>query len=175
MQIRIHAILSLALAGPACDVCEPPPMRPTNQDAESLALCPPLPPGVEPIADLHVAHANARFDGITLTLSTRPLACGEPAVQHGYCPSEDDRGLTLGIPGESLVPGMHALRHPIFVEFETPTASVVGGGGEVGEAQVELFEITDTCVTGRIIGLAELDGPIDGPFDGGFRAPRCTP
>jgi hypothetical protein len=171
MQTRIHAILVLALAGPACDACEAPPMRPTNQDAESLAACPPLPPGVEPIAGLHVAHAESRFGGVTLTLSTRPLACGEPAAQHGYCPSEDDRGLTLGIPGESLVPGPHALRHPIFVEFETPTWMAVGGGGEIGEAQVELFEITDSCVTGRIVGLAAHDGP----FDGGFQAPRCTP
>lgn len=175
MQTRIHAILVLALAGPACDACEAPPLRPTNQDAESLAACPPLPPGVEPIADLHVAYAETRFDGVTLTMSTRPLACGEPAAQHDYCPSEDDRGLTLGIPAESLVPGVHALRHPIYVEFETPSASVSGGGGSVVEAQVELYAITDSCVTGRIIGLADLDGPIDGPFDGGFQAPRCTP
>lgn len=171
MQTRIHAIFVLVLAGPACDVCEPTPMRPTNQDAESLAACPPLPPDVEPIPDLHVAHASPRFDGVTLTLSTRPLACGEVAAQHGYCPSEDDWGLTLGLPRETLVPGIYALRDPIHIEFETPTQLSVGGGGEIGEAQVELFEVTDSCVTGQIIGLADAGGP----FDGGFRAPRCTP
>lgn len=146
-------------------------MRPTNQDSESLAGCPPLPPDVEPIPNLYVGHAWTRFGGVTLTLSTRPLACGEPAAQHGYCPSEDDRGLTLGIPSEALSPGPHALRSPIFIEFETPTVMSVGGGGKIGEAQVELFEITDSCVTGRIIGLSEHEGP----FDGGFQAPRCTP
>ena len=57
------------------------------------------------------------------------------------------------------------------VEFETPDALVVGGGGEITQASVELFTLSDLCVTGRIVGLTTAGGP----FEGGFRAPRCTP
>ncbi len=124
---------------------------------------------MDPIGGLFVAHAADRFDGLTLTLSTRPLACGEPAAQHGYC-GDDERGLTLGFPAAEATVGVHLLG-PLYMEFETPDSLSVGGGGSLGEATVELFEITEACVTGRIIGLSENGGP----FDGGFRAPRCTP
>ncbi len=152
----------------ACDVtCEHPPDVLGNQDPVSVEMCPPLPPGIEPIDDLLTARASDRFDGLTLTLSTRALACGEPAAQHGYC--GDGHGLTVGLTSEDSVVGSHALG-PAYMEFETPDTLSVGGGGSLGEARVELFEITDTCVTGRIIGLASRGGP----FDGGFRAPRCS-
>ncbi|WAS91219.1 hypothetical protein [Nannocystis punicea] len=174
----IHApplllVLAVALVAPACDalLCEPVPDLPGNQSAEDLAACPELPPGVAPIEGLAVARAVRRFDGLVLTMSTRPLACGEPASQHGYCTSDDDLGLTLGIPAEQAVPGVYSFQSPIYVEYETPGASVAGGGGELSLASVELFAITDTCVTGRIVGLVDQHGP----FDGGFRAPRCTP
>lgn len=174
----IHApplllLLAVALVAPACDdlLCTPVPDLPGNQSADDLEACPELPPGVAPIEGLAVARASERFDGLVLTMSTRPLACGEPASQHGYCASDDDRGLTLGLPAEQSAPGTYPLRTPIYVEFETPDASNHGGGGELRLASVELFAVTDTCVTGRIVGLVAQDGP----FDGGFRAPRCAP
>lgn len=136
----------------------------------SLEPCPPLPDGVEAIDGLVSARVTDRFEGLDVTLSTRALACGEPAVQHGWC-GDDERGLTVGFAAEEATVGVHPLGHPIYVELETPGRSAVGGGGDLREATVELFEITDTCVTGRIVGLVEKDGP----FDGGFRAPRCTP
>lgn len=164
-------MLAVACAGLlACD-CEPVPDNPGNQDPDSLAACPELPPGVTPIEGLAVAHASDRFDGLVVTLSSRPLACGEPAAQHGYCPSTDDRGLTLGFPGPQATLGVYPLGDPLYVEFETPDLLLTGGGGDLDEAQVEIFAITDECVTGRIVGLVAKDGP----FEGGFRAPRCTP
>lgn len=176
----IHApplllVLAVALVAPACDdldlFCEPVPALPGNQSADDLEACPELPPGVTPIAGLAVARAVSRFDGLVLTMSTRPLACGEPASQHGYCASDDDLGLTLGLRAEESVPGTYPLQTPVYVEFETPEARVHGGGSDLELADVELFAVTDTCVTGRIVGLVDQHGP----FDGGFRAPRCTP
>lgn len=174
MSVLPHHLFYAALSAGgvallACDfTCEDPVDPVGNQDSVSLEMCPPLPPGIEPIGDLLTARASERFDGLTLTLSTRPLACGEPAAQHGYCGEEN--GLTVGLPAEDSVVGSHRLGGPVYMEFETPDTLSVGGGGSLGEARVELFEITDTCVTGRIIGLASRGGP----FDGGFRAPRCS-
>src|SRR5690606_18916278 len=75
--ILLRVLCATALgAALACDQpCEPTPDGPGNQDPQSLEPCPPLPDGVEPIEGLAVAHAVDRFGGLTLTLSTRPLAC----------------------------------------------------------------------------------------------------
>lgn len=155
---------------PACDAsCDPPPDLPGNQDPASLEPCPPLPAGVEPIEGLVSARVWDRFDGFVLTLSTRALACGEPAVQHGYC-GRDELGITLGFRGEHAVPGAHFIE-PLYVEFETPELIAGDGGRDIDGATVEIFEITDACVTGRLVGVAAAEGP----FDGGFQAPRCTP
>jgi hypothetical protein len=174
-KLRRHlhhaAWLACCYAGlPACDTCEQPPDSAGNQDPASLDPCPPLPAGIEPIEGLVSAHATDRFDGLALTLSTRALACGETAAQHDYC-GDDERGVTIGLPAELAVPGLASLAYPVFVEFEAPGIRSVGGGGMIREAQVELLEITDACVTGRIVGFTDVDGP----FDGGFQAPRCTP
>ena len=156
----------------ACDpYCEATPEGPGNQDPVSLESCPPLPPGVEPIEGLTVGHVVDRFGGLYLTLSTRPLACGEPAVQHGYCSDDEQLGLSVGFPARQAVVGEHPLGYPLHVEFEAPGTRNVGGGGDIREASVEIFEITDSCVTGRVIGLEDKHGP----FDGGFRALRCEP
>lgn len=165
------AWLACCLAGPpACDTsCEPPPDLPGNQDSASLEPCPALPAGVEPIEGLVTAHASDRFDGLTLTLSTRGLACGEPAAQHGYC-GDDERGITIGFKAEQVATGPQLLG-PLYIEYEAPDILAVGGGGQANQATVELYEITDACVTGRIVGLEAAGGP----FDGGFQAPRCTP
>lgn len=161
------AALASALA---CDgPCDPGPEGPENQDPPSLGGCPELPPGTEPIPDLAVARAHERFGGLMITLSDRPLACGESAAQHDYC--GDGHGVTLGVPADLANVGAYPLKSPVFVEFETPDALVVGGGGEITQASVELFTLSDLCVTGRIVGLTAAGGP----FEGGFRAPRCTP
>lgn len=163
------ACVGLACVGLACD-CDPPPDGEGNQDPESLAACPALPPGVEPIAGLSVGHASDRFGGLTLTMSTRALACGETAVQNSYCSSEGEYGLTLGIPAQNVVLGSQELG-ALYMEFETPTTRNTGGGGILGKATLELYTISDECVTGRVVGLASHGGP----FDGGFQAPRCEP
>jgi hypothetical protein len=172
IQLRhVPLVLGVACAGPlACDGdFVPAPDDP--EGAELDGVCPELPPDVEPIAGLSVAHAVERFGGVTLTLSSRALSCGEPAAQHDRGISVYDRGLTVGLPAEQSMVGQYPLAHPLFIEFEQPGELSVGGGGELGEASIEIFAITDECVTGRIVGLVEVGGP----FDGGFRAPRCTP
>ncbi|HLT38448.1 MAG TPA: hypothetical protein VK034_19310 [Enhygromyxa sp.] len=169
--ILLRVLCATALAAAlACDQpCESTPKGPGNQDPQSLESCPPLPPGVEPIEGLAVGHAVERFGGLALTLSTRPLACGEVAAQHGYCSYNGNLGLTVGLTAEQTVIGEQPLAYPVYVEFETPELMSVGGG--LGDASIELFAITDTCVTGRLIGLVDHDGP----FEGGFQARRCEP
>lgn len=157
-------------AAPGCDgACESPPAIAGNQDPASLAVCPALPEGVEPISGLAVARTTERFGGLVLTLSTRALACGEPAAQHGYCDDGDQRGLTISLPAEQSAVGTAALGTPVYIEYETPTQMSVGG--RAAGATVEIFAITESCVTGRVVGLAANGGP----FDGGFQAPRCAP
>jgi hypothetical protein len=164
-------LLGIVAGAPGCDDdCEPSPVGPGNQDPVSLAACPALPPGVEPIDGLSVVHATDRFGGVVLTLSTRTLACGEVAAQHEYCRGSD-RGLTIGLPAELAAVGETTLGHPVFVEFETPDRLSVGANFKVAETSLEIFALTDTCVTGRIAGLAAQGGP----FEGGFQAPRCSP
>ncbi|MEZ4453275.1 MAG: hypothetical protein R3B09_27680 [Nannocystaceae bacterium] len=174
MTITRTILLTAASAGLwgalACDgPCDPSPESPTNQDPASLAECPDLPPGVDPIPGLAVARASPRFGGLMLTLSERALACGEPAAQHDYC--GDALGLGVGLPAEEVLVGAHSLRSPVYVELERPDLVAVGGASELVNATVELFTVDEHCVTGRIVGLAGVGGP----FDGGFRAPRCTP
>ena len=151
---------------PSCDQCEPQPELPSNQDAVSLEGCPPLPEGVEPIEGLVTGQIFDRFDGMVLTLSDRGLACGEPAAQSGRC--GPGRGLTVGFV-EEPTPGVWSFGGTSYIELETPNSITVGAG--LRNASLEFFTVTDTCATGRLVGV-EDDG---GPFDGGFRAPRCTP
>lgn len=131
----------------------------------SLEPCPALPEGVQPIEDLVSARAHERFGGLVVTLSDRPLECEDPAAQHGYC--GEGNGVTMALSAEMSTAGEHS---PVYLEFETPDTINVGGGGELGQATLEIFEVTDSCVTGRVVGLAEHGGP----FSGGFRAPRCS-
>jgi len=169
-------IAGLSLLGSlllGCDsVCEELPEHAVgNQAPQDLESCPELPEGVEPIQGLAVARSMERFDGLVLTLSSRPLPCGAPAAQHGFCPNDGGHGLTVGIPAR-------ALDDPIYdhasdpsrghVEYENDERSSVG---HVRGLMVELFTISDACVTGRIFGLTEHREPLNG----GFRAPRCSP
>ena len=133
-------------------------------------LCPALPEGVEMIPGLATQTAHDRFGGLVITLSTRTLACEEPALQNGQRGS--GLGLTLGLPENMVVlgPQPFADASGIFVEWEASQSAGAGGHGGFDQGVVELLSISETCVTGRVSGLAD-DG---GPFDGGFRAPRCA-
>ena len=119
------------------------------------------------VEGLATGHAYDRFDGLVVTLSDQRLACGDVAVQNDYC--GDDRALTVSFPADEATPGIHSLSYPLYVEFSRDDGATIGGGAP--GASVELLEITDTCVTGRIFDFVDAGGP----FDGGFRAPRCTP
>src|SRR5690606_40358836 len=126
---------------------------PGNQDPQSLESCPPLPPGVEPIEGLAVGHAVERFGGLALTLSTRPLACGEVAAQHGYCSYNGNLGLTVGLTAEQTVIGEQPLAYPWYEEFETPELMFIVSGP--GDASIQLLVISDSSVAGLVVGLVE--------------------
>jgi len=172
MKRRLADLWMVSLLVLGCDPeCEEVPEDAVgNQTAEELGSCPALPPGVEAIQGLAVARSMERFDGLLLTVSTRPLPCGLPAAQHGFCPFGGGHGLTVGIPADVLAESTYDLReHPeIHVEYEDPERSSVG---VIRGGTVELFTISDTCVTGRISGLIEGGERLNG----GFRAPRCSP
>ncbi|MBL4688002.1 MAG: hypothetical protein JKY37_25650 [Nannocystaceae bacterium] len=165
--IRLYRLQAAALACCAglwgCDG-EPEPDGPGNQDRTTLAMCAPLPDGLEPIPGLSVAHVTERFGGLYFTLSSRALACGEAAAQHPY--RGDGRGLSIGLLAEDAEEGLHSLAGRTHIEYETPTNNSVGLAP--ADATIELFEISEDCITGSISGFG------DRPFDGGFQAVRCS-
>ena len=159
--LAITCVMCLALSA-----CDEELVEPIAQDTEDL--CPPLPEGVEAIPGLSVSHAYSRFDGTVLTLSSRALACSEPAAQHERHDEGPGYGVTVGLPARLAGVGAHELDAGVHLEFETPELLSLGGPSGAG---IEIFSVTDTCVTGEILGLESVGGP----FDGGFRAPRCSP
>lgn len=165
--IRRYRLQAAALACCAglwgCDG-EPEPDGPGNQDRTSLAVCPPLPEGLEPISGLSVAHVTDRFGGFYFTLSSRALACGEAAAQHPY--RGDGRGLSIGLLAADAEEGLHSLTGRTHVEHESPSQISVGAAPP--NATIELFEISQDCITGSISGFGGQ------PFDGGFQALRCA-
>lgn len=165
------ALLLFAALGSGCEACEEPPdAAASNQDPQNLEICPPLPEGLEPIEGLSAAHSWSRFGGLMITLSSRPLACGDLAAFHGYCSSQEARGITLGLSAEHNMIGLYSAGDIAYVEFEQGES--FGSGGGLRGATLELLTIDDACVTGRI---AEVSGTQEPIFTGGFQAPRCLP
>ena len=177
-DIRTSSLLGVGLCAatlacsvdPDIDMSSPTQLGTASED-QLDELCPVLPAGVELIPGLVTRSAHERFGGLVITLSTRALACGEPALQHGQ--GGEGLGLTLGLPADMVELGPQPFAHAsgIFVEWEGEQSSGAGGHGGFEGGVVELLSISDTCVTGVVRGIV-ADG---GPFEGGFRAPRCEP
>lgn len=161
----------------------------------SSALCQALPEGTELIPNLTTGWAVEHSGGgVRLIFSDISLACGDDADQgltelaREQC--IDGWSYSLLIPAEILEPGLYNL-DDYTVEFRQQDvttesgfgcgdecqASGTGLGGAPGTsiaAQLEIFSVTEECITGRVIGLET--GQIQPPppeLNGGFHAVLC--
>ena len=157
----------------------------------SRALCGADPDESTLIAGLETGWAFpvASSSSVRFVFSTEVLACREP--RYGApSPSQacsDGWTLAFTLPSELLTPGVHDLKeHEInFAEYVTTAmtgkgcqsggCSGGGGGGPKRDVTIEIYTVTDACITGNIL---KWDSGYISPrveFTGAFHAVRCTP
>lgn len=164
---------------------------------ESSKLCPALPEGTDFIPNLTTGWAvkqSGPEGGVRLVFSDISLACSDDADQtltdlaRQQCIS--GWAYSLFIPSDLLEPGLYEL-DDYTVEFRQQAVKAEAGLGcedECGvsgtgagtapgaklNAQLEIFSVSDECITGRVIGLET--GQISPPppeLNGGFHAVLC--
>jgi len=163
----------------------------------SAALCEELPNDVDFIPELRSGWAVTESDGkrVSLVFSDAALGCiADPAlaIQELSSHCVEAWSYTLTVPTEILKPGKYDLAD-YSVGFTQASSfsdrgagcqsecdhGMVGGGTAPGariEATLEVFSVSDECITGRIRGLES--GQISPPppeWNGGFHAVRCEP
>jgi hypothetical protein len=179
-----------------------PPVPPDPGDtvpAGSEAICPGVPPGVALIPNLRTGRAidEPATGGIRLLFSDLALACQELGDE-GIGPIAQDLcvnawSFSMLLSPEMQMPGVYK---PSFLpEFTmsvatmTPTpgcggrctgggGTLGGGGGPNDGASLEIYSVTDQCITGRFQGLFTTDKGSSPPIpeiNGAFHAVRCTP
>lgn len=166
---------------------------------ESAALCEELPDDVEMIPGLTTGWAVAQEDSgaVRLIFSDIALACENDAdsslseISRTECISGWSYSYVL--PAEVLVPGSYNLAdYAVDFREQQSTAehnagcssecagSGIGGGtapsGNGPDAVLEIYSVSDECITGRLTGLDT--GQISPPppeLNGAFHAVRCSP
>jgi hypothetical protein len=172
----------------------------------SQAICPGVPDGVALIPGLRTGRAIAQPSSATVRLlfSDQPLPCQELGSD-GIAKIGQETCVSLWIfsislPPEMQMPGVYTLGdHPVVLDVSSRVASELpststggcggagacsgggfsaGGGGGPGfpPGTVEIYSVTDQCITGRFEGL--MIGQTQPPppdFNGAFHAVRCTP
>jgi hypothetical protein len=163
----------------------------------SQSICHGVPAGIALIAGLRTGWAIAQPQSASLELlfSDQPLACkdlgfgGIGTIAQERCVSAWSFSMLL--PPEMQMPGVYTLAdHPVGFENSIATMVPSGGcgacsggasgagtapGGQGPPGTVEIYSVTDQCITGRFQGL--MTGQIQPPppdLDGAFDAVRCT-
>ena len=154
--------------------------------------CDALPDGVSEIPGLRTAVAirSPETSALRLQFADEPHGCREPeTVQQGDCNDRWQFGFTL-LP-ELQTPGVYDLSnfevgYSEYIVQTTPGGGCGGGGcattgtGAAGGAKgpdgtIEIFSVTDTCVTGRVLRLSQgSSNPPKPDFTGGFRSEVCA-
>ena len=157
----------------------------------SRALCGAVPDESALIAGLETGWAFpvAASSSVRFVFSTEVLACREPSYG-GRSPERacsDGWTLAFTLPVELLTPGVHDLKdYEInFAEYVTTAmtgkgcqsggCSGGGGGGPTRDVTIEIYTVTDACITGSIL---KWDSGYISPrieFTGLFHAVRCAP
>jgi hypothetical protein len=170
----------------------------SNIPADSASLCEPLPDGVEFIPELKSGWAvkSSSTGGLRLMFSDLAMECNEHADESLMDAAGDNCinawTSSFALPPEISAPGTYNLADYI-VAFEPLTlhhepgfsCSGCDSPGAVGGAQrydghgpdaiLELYSVTDDCVTGQIIGLdSGQNWPPPPEYNGGFHAVRCN-
>jgi hypothetical protein len=174
------------------------PEAPRQAGYEVLAACPAVPNDTTPIAGLHTAWAidEPSAGGIRLLFADHPLACRRDSHLLGgtmdgkTCTPSWQFAFTLS--ADLQKPGTYNLNdyeadYADSVVMSIPSKGCSGGGcmgggsGAAGGAKgpdstIEIYSVTDECVTGRILRLERgVSTPPPPDFTGTFQAVRCTP
>jgi hypothetical protein len=187
MTMGAVAAVLLGSASPSSKAAaEPSQLAPRGE-------CDALPDGVTEIDGLRTAIAIRSPDATALRLqfSSESHGCREPeSVQTGKCRPLWQFGFAL-LP-ELQKPGVYHLNdyelaYSDFIVATTfarggcnsePGCSLTGRGASPGkgpEGTIEILSVTDTCVTGRVLGLDHgRSSPPAPDFTGGFRAAVCA-
>lgn len=173
----------------------------TIHHGDAAPSCGPLPDGVTPISGLVAGFIAREGDSVRLSLSSALAQCGEDLagkVGERAVACEKAWAISLLLPPELLLPGKYTLKeHSVQVQFITGNVeagsgcsdrcanSVMSGGNAPNvplegmdgrpDPVLEIYSVSDTCITGR---LAHLDSgqrfPPPPNYDGGFGVVPCA-
>jgi hypothetical protein len=178
-------------------------ITPENASAASVAapdwarsVCTALPDGVVPIAGIMTAWAieQPASSSIRFVFADHVLACRNPNWLGSQPPSAvcvDSWRFALTLPPELLKPGVYNLNEyeVDFVEQVTVNVPARGcnsggcsgfgmgtaGGGKGPDGTIQIDDVSESCITGRILRLNIGGSSSDSDLTGGFQATRCTP
>lgn len=158
----------------------------------SNVTCPALPDGVPTMNGLTTGWAmSTASSAVRILLSDQTLACREPKMNTVPPPGPctDSWQVSFTLPEELQMPGVYNLaEHKVeFMQAATSGGKDEGcgsqpcvgsstgsaGGGPGPDAVVEIYAITEACITGRIVRFNNDQSGVD--YTGAFQAVRCEP
>lgn len=169
----------------------------SNVPGDSSAICADLPGGVELIPELTSGWAltNTGTGGVRLIFSDLALECRAGTEAATLKQASDNCisawSASFELPAELLQPGTYDLSQyavsfePLTAHTEPgfacsscsspgPVAGPQRGDGRGPDATLEIYTVTDNCITGRIAGLTTGQNfPPPPEYNGGFHAVRC--
>jgi len=167
----------------------------------SQAICGGVPNDVALIENLRTGWAvdQASGSGVRLVFSDRSLACADDEEASLLADTEKECAsgwsFSLLLPAELLSPGIYELaerqvgfRHTMTVaeppgpgcdsscNFGGSGGGLIPGSGTGPGSTLEIYAVSDECITGRLTGLETGQfAPPPPNWDGAFHAVRCTP
>jgi hypothetical protein len=167
-----------------------------SSDSVHLA-CPDVPSDAPPIAGVKTAWAisSSSSSAIRLLFSDQSLACRDPDWHKSPMGNDDcikSWQFAFRLPPHYQKPGVYDL-HDYEADYaEAVTVSLPeqgcgsrpgctgmamgsAGGGKGPESTVEIYSVTESCVTGRIHRLSRGVDNSDVDFTGVFQAAVCAP
>jgi len=160
------------------------------------AACPEVPKDAPPIAGLHTAWAisDPSSTSLRLVFADHAVPCRDPGIPTSPvgqdCVSSWEFAFTL--PADDQKPGIYNLNdyeanYAESVVMAEPSNGCKGGGctgmgmgaaggGKGPDSAIEIYSVSDECVTGRIHRLDNgVTTPQDVDFAGTFQAVVCKP
>jgi len=152
----------------------------------------PLLPDAQLIAGLATGQAVTSAQAVTLRFSSKLFTCSDWSNEVSFADCHDWWSFNLTVPADSISPGVHNLSE-IGTAFgdlvntlhtergqgcsEDHCAGSTNGIGSVSlmdpAATLEIYAVTDSCITGRLTGLRDPDFKDAPNFNGEFFALRC--
>ena len=177
-----------------------PPRQPTTAAPNAAAPpqargeCASIPDGISPIPNLKTAWAMRQpSGGIRLLFSDQTLACHDPQRAPSASPEcHPGWHFAFTLPPSLQAPGVYNLNeyevgYEDNVEMATPasgcnsspgcmgTGSGAAGGAKGPDGTIEIYSVSEECVTGRVLRLDKgWSNPEQPDFTGAFQAVICA-